>query len=390
VALLTHEYPPHIIGGIGSFSQDLADGLAGFGIQVKVIAGWGRSEAQRVHQNGVEIVWLPRGKLAPKHLWFQLRNLHTISRELSDCSVIHGQDCAAFPLLERLKKKGISTPSVVTFHTNPREELWLTLQSICHGGSLTDFATYVAGFPLWDLTILRHSKCANRLVAVSESLRESLCADYKISTNNISVIHNCVNSENLNSQIRTRQQSAEDSKVGLVCAGRLYYGKGVLQLVEIVRDLVDRLGVRNFKLHVYGSGPLESALKSKLSSSGMENFVQIHGFVQHNILINAMAASDIVCVPSGYEACPVVLMEAMTLGKPVLAFNLPFSQEFLKGYEMLLAVNKADYSQKLSHLINTRTDRIRLGQAMKFRSKEFTQYKVAFAYKSLYEELSPK
>jgi glycosyltransferase involved in cell wall biosynthesis len=173
-----------------------------------------------------------------------------------------------------------------------------------------------------------------------------------------------------------------------VYAGRLYFGKGVLQLVEIVRDLVVRLGVRNFKLHIFGSGPLETALRGRLRSSGMENFVQMHGFVQHKDLINAMAASDIVCVPSRYEACPIVLMETMTLGKPVLAFDLPFSQEFLRGHDMLLAVDEADYSQKLSHLINTRADRIRLGQALKIRSKEFAQHKIALAYKSLYEQLS--
>jgi glycosyltransferase involved in cell wall biosynthesis len=151
--------------------------------------------------------------------------------------------------------------------------------------------------------------------------------------------------------------------------------------------MVHRKDTNRFRLDIFGSGPLESLLRSRLRALDLEGLVEIHGFVERRTLVAAMLAADIFCVPSRYEACPMVLMEGMALGKPVIAFNLPFSVEFLRGYEALLASSEADYADKLSFLIKSRPERIALGSKLKERAKNFSPTKMAEAYKTIYEEL---
>lgn len=47
VAILTNEYPPYIFGGIGTFTESLAESLARRGIDVLVVAGYPKKSASR-------------------------------------------------------------------------------------------------------------------------------------------------------------------------------------------------------------------------------------------------------------------------------------------------------------------------------------------------------
>jgi glycosyltransferase involved in cell wall biosynthesis len=117
VGIVTHEFPPYVFGGIGVFSQNLAKALSRSGIDVLVIAGSPERAPKRSIIDDVKVIQLPRGSFPPRHLWFQLRNVNAIMRELDGCDVIHGQDCASYPLLTHCKRTGMKTPWVITFHT---------------------------------------------------------------------------------------------------------------------------------------------------------------------------------------------------------------------------------------------------------------------------------
>ena len=63
VTMLTREYPPVIVGGVGTHVQELARGLSALGIEVHVFAvGVGSATSYRDGKVSVQYVALPAGK----------------------------------------------------------------------------------------------------------------------------------------------------------------------------------------------------------------------------------------------------------------------------------------------------------------------------------------
>jgi len=390
VAILTHEFPPYIFGGIGSFIQTLAQALSNEGVEVSVIAGSPERTPKRTRlpgKNTVNIVWLPRGQLPPRHFWFQVRNLNFLKRELVGYDVVHGQDAASFPILQLFKRQNLRIPWVVTIHTSPYSEMHLTLSSIFHGGSLTDLATYAAGFPLWDLTLREHVKWADHLVAVSNHLREELCNTYGADEKRADFIPTCVDILELKKMLDRKIRSNEEI-VKLVYAGRLYYRKGISHLMSAVNHLVNVLGVTNFTLEVFGTGPLTRSVKLYVQRNCLGKQVGFRGFVPRKTLIASLSGCDIVCMPSLYEACPVTMIESMAMGKPVVTFNLPFAREMLGEDYAQMASDTADYAVKLAHLIESRDERRRLSKISELMADRFDAREIASQYLRIYNDLS--
>lgn len=105
--------------------------------------------------------------------------------------------------------------------------------------------------------------------------------------------------------------------------GRFVEKKGFIYLVQAAADLKQR-GVR-FKVKLIGSGPLEAELKEQVKNRGLSNDFDFLGQRSTEEVRETMAASDVVVVPSittdngDMEGLPVVIMEAMASGIPVIA-----------------------------------------------------------------------
>ena len=66
-----------------------------------------------------------------------------------------------------------------------------------------------------------------------------------------------------------------------------------------------------------GTGPLSASLKTEAESLGFSERVRFLGFVNQTRLPEIYAASDLMVLPSQYDACPAVVCEAMLCGCPV-------------------------------------------------------------------------
>lgn len=94
-------------------------------------------------------------------------------------------------------------------------------------------------------------------------------------------------------------------------------------------------------------------MRELVSRFNLNDNIRLRGFVEYEELIASMANSDIVCFPCLYEACPVGMIEAMSLGKPILAFRTAFSRELLgDDCKLPLATCIHDYARCL-HLLCT-------------------------------------
>jgi glycosyltransferase involved in cell wall biosynthesis len=103
----------------------------------------------------------------------------------------------------------------------------------------------------------------------------------------------------------------------LVCVGRLCEQKGQLLLIDAARRLSER-GI-DFELVLAGDGELRGEIETLIARYKLHDIVRITGWISSNQVRDEILAARALILPSFAEGLPVVLMEAMALGRPVIS-----------------------------------------------------------------------
>jgi glycosyltransferase involved in cell wall biosynthesis len=103
----------------------------------------------------------------------------------------------------------------------------------------------------------------------------------------------------------------------VVCVGRLVSVKGQLVLLEAVAELAAE-GI-DLRVVLVGDGPMRAELERAVLALGLEGRAELAGARGHPEVLARIGQADVLCLPSFAEGVPVVLMEAMALGVPVVS-----------------------------------------------------------------------
>jgi glycosyltransferase involved in cell wall biosynthesis len=155
----------------------------------------------------------------------------------------------------------------------------------------------------------------------------------------------------------------------ILCIGTLHEVKGQTHLIEACRLLRER-GVE-FVCRFVGDGPDEPMLRAQVAQAGLADAVHFEGRKTRQEVIALLNAADVVVAPSvpsrdkRREGIPVVLMEAMGAGVPVIASDLSGIPELVEHEVSGLLVPPGDAAAIASALERLAADpalRARLGQ----------------------------
>lgn len=171
-------------------------------------------------------------------------------------------------------------------------------------------------------------------------------------------------------------------------AGRLMPQKGVDILLDVM-DLIQhvRPDVRTL---IAGEGPLRPQLEETAHAYRLDDRVR---FLGHRDDVPALlAASDVLVLPSRYEGLPNIVLEAMRLGKPVVATAAPGTTELVVDGEtgLLAPVDDAPALARALRKVLGDADLARsLGNAGRARVEaEFSAAVMVERFASLYESLA--
>lgn len=103
----------------------------------------------------------------------------------------------------------------------------------------------------------------------------------------------------------------------LVSIGRLVEQKGQMSLVPMMARLRERHP--DARLTLVGDGPLRGDLESAVAAAGLAGAVDFAGWLDEAGVRAALEASHALVMPSFAEGLPMVVMEAMAAGRPVIA-----------------------------------------------------------------------
>lgn len=139
----------------------------------------------------------------------------------------------------------------------------------------------------------------------------------------------CVNT----AEVRESLDLKEDT-IFLVTAGRLAEQKGHCYLIEAMGTVTRRFP--NARLLIFGEGDLKEKLEKQIKDLGLTKSVRL--LPPTRDILKIIAASDIFLLPSLFEGLPIVLLEAMAIGRPIVANDVTGINEAIRnGWDGILA-----------------------------------------------------
>ena len=127
--------------------------------------------------------------------------------------------------------------------------------------------------------------------------------------------------------MRARLQVGDRDRL-VVAIGRLVYKKGFRYLLEAMAALAADQRLPPAVLALGGGGVLEAELRDQAAALGVADRVRFLGALAHHEVIELIAAADVFAMPSvrdpggNIDGLPIVVLEAMAAGKPVVATDV--------------------------------------------------------------------
>jgi glycosyltransferase involved in cell wall biosynthesis len=160
----------------------------------------------------------------------------------------------------------------------------------------------------------------------------------------------------------------EDSSINVAVVGQLYRAKGQHLVLEALSNLV--VNFQNIRLYLIGDHVIDEyrsykmELEQIIARNGLEEYVRFTGWRKDALEI--ISLMDVVIHPSLAEGFPFAVLEAMALGKPVIASKVGGLREAIKDGKNGFLVERGDVetiTQRWWELLINPELRIRIGQA---------------------------
>jgi glycosyltransferase involved in cell wall biosynthesis len=119
---------------------------------------------------------------------------------------------------------------------------------------------------------------------------------------------------------------AADNK-RLVCVGRLCWQKAQVRLVEAVAQV--RNAHPDMHLTLIGDGDTRPEIEALIQQHALHDQVTLHGWGTNDEVRAAIAGSRALVLPSEAEGLPIVIMEALAMGRPVISTRIAGIPELL-------------------------------------------------------------
>lgn len=183
-------------------------------------------------------------------------------------------------------------------------------------------------------------------------------------------------------------KSKDINHPSLFFAGRLVRLKNVDILIKALSIVKET----NPDVHLYiaGSGPQDQKLRYLSIKLNLNNNITFLNFISEDEMLKMYASADIFVLPSKFENCPMVLLEALAVGTPIVASNVGGIPQILDNGKYGILTKPGDIedlAQKIIALIKNNSLRNELRENGKQRVKEYSWDDIASKTIELYSSI---
>ncbi len=302
-----------LVGGIGVHVSELASALERKGHEVHVFTRMGRPD--HAHYECIHGVHYHRCPFGSHHDFIE--EINNMCRSFVDAffqtenysgrfDVIHAHDWLAVNAVLWIKQ-GRGHKTVMTIHS--------TEYGRCGNNFYGGQSKRVSHL---EWSGMYHT---DHVVAVSQALKNEVMWIYSVPDWKIDVVYNGVNAEHYNGWI---DPGAVKGAYGIgpldptvLFVGRMVYQKGPDLLTRAIPHILKFYP--NAKFIFAGEGGMRVSVEDQARRLGISHATRFLGFQNGAALKDLFRATDCVCVPSRNEPFGIVILEAWSAGKPVIA-----------------------------------------------------------------------
>ncbi len=305
VLLITQEFPPNVLGGVGYHAYHLADALVDAGHDVHVLTGESAQHSQDASPpplSNVEVSTISYRRTVAPRLWFARKAISWLesSTELETIDLIHSHEYIDF---DAIPFDGVTVQKV---HYNLTEKP-ANLPRIGLPRPFDDLAFSVANATIWraERRLERQAIRSADLTIANSELTKRTCLEHDgVELSDIRVIYNGVDAE------RFSPGDESDTTTKLLFVGGDQERKGIDTVLDALRGLAPSSDVT---LTVAGS--IDALDTAELEATLPIDFV---GQVGHDELVELYREATGLVHPAQYEPFGNVILEAWACGTPVV------------------------------------------------------------------------
>lgn len=330
--MLSWEYPPHMVGGMGKHVFELAPALTDHGLEVHIVTPdlrGGASEEQvapnvmvhRVTAPDLPIEEVGVVRFAQASNGAMERRARELQRRTGGFDIVHAHDwLVAYSAVAM--KYAAQVPLVCTVHATERGR---------GGGRLEDEQARAINGIEWWLTYE-----AWRVITVSQFMAGEVQRQFEAPADKIDVINNGIvvprSAQVDTAALRSfRRRFAADDEALVFFVGRLVYEKGIHLLVDAAPQIFAQVGRTKFV--VAGTGPQLEALRQHADERHVQDAFHFAGYISDDERARLYSVADVAAFPSLYEPFGIVALEAMAYHCPVVAAATGGLAEVVKLHE---------------------------------------------------------
>lgn len=310
ILVATGLYPPSI-GGPATYSKLLFNELPDRGIEVVIATFDSVRKLPKIIRHiafFVLVLWKSKG-----------------------CSIIYAQDPVSVGLPSILASFIVRKKFVLKVVGDYAWEQGV--QRFCVKENLDQFAESWCNYRL-GLRILRKIEswvaCKSDLVIVPSRYLKGVVSKWGVSADKIKIIYNSVDKVDRRDKKKLRQKYGVHGKI-MVSAGRLVPWKGFSLLISIMPKMLYK--IPELRLFIIGNGPQKKSFQEDISRMSLEENVNLFGPLPKEELLDYLAMADVFVLNTSYEGFSHQILEALSLGTPVITTDVGGNPEIIKDGE---------------------------------------------------------
>ncbi|MDE0186690.1 MAG: glycosyltransferase family 4 protein [Candidatus Poribacteria bacterium] len=185
-------------------------------------------------------------------------------------------------------------------------------------------------------------------------------------------------------------RGAHSERVRILTVGRLIPRKDVQLLIRALPQLIQN-ATRDFEVEIVGDGPCRSNLVKLAEELRVSHKVRFAGSVPYSELPEKYQSADIFALCSLAEGMPLVVLEAMGSGLPVVASRVQGVEDVVKVGINGCLFNAGDVdalARQLASLIDDDESRRKMGIASVIQAQRYDWKNIAQSYLNIYKRVT--
>lgn len=359
VAILLHSFFPKWIGGTEVATYNLADNLVKRGHEVHIIT---------THDDNLPYSSMEKGFYIHRIAWPKIR----IIGYLSFWTKIYLQIQKIYPDIIHCQSLDVCIPAEIAKKTmNIPYVVWGQGSDIYLPGRFLQLASK---------PIIQN---ADAVLALTEDMKQKM---QRMCDREIFIVPNGVDLEMF--EISSGGQKSGNSKT-IIFVGRLHPVKGVQYLIEAMTIVHQEMP--EIELVIVGDGVERARLEELAKRLNQDSYIQFTGRIPQGSIPRFMHQADIFALSSLSEGLPVVLLEAMAAGLPIIATNVggipDIVKEGVNGY-LVNVKNPNEIADKILFLLQNYGVWEEISVNNREKAKLFAWDKVTETVEKIYFECS--